>query len=146
MTVITFVLLIIGLILLVAGAELLVKGASGLALMAGLSPLVIGLTIVAYGTSSPELIVSVQSSLANQADIALGNVVGSNIFNVLFILGISSLVTPLVVNQQLIRLDVPILIGVSALMLMFAVDGSISRVDGAIFFTGAIAYTVFQIW
>ena len=141
----TIVYLIAGLALLVLGAEFLVRGASRIAAMVGLSPLVIGLTIVAYGTSSPELAVSVQSSLAGQADIALGNVVGSNIFNVLFILGLCALITPLVVAQQLIRLDVPILIGVSFLTLMFGADGKISRVDGIIFFTGAVLYTAFLI-
>jgi cation:H+ antiporter len=139
----TILILIAGLVLLVAGAEVLVKGASRIAFMFGLSPLVIGLTIVAYGTSSPELMVSVQSSLAGQPDIALGNVVGSNIFNVLLILGISALITPLVVAQQLIRLDVPILIGVSCLTLMFGLDGKISRVDGGIFLIGIILYTTF---
>ena len=139
----TILMLIAGLVLLVAGAEVLVKGASRIALMFGLSPLVIGLTIVAYGTSSPELMVSIQSSLAGQPDIALGNVVGSNIFNVLLILGVSALITPLVVAQQLIRLDVPILIGVSCLTLMFGLDGKISRVDGTIFLIGIILYTTF---
>jgi cation:H+ antiporter len=141
----TFVLLVAGLILLVLGAEWLVKGASKLAAMLGIPPLVIGLTIVAYGTSAPELAVSTMSSLAGQADIALGNVVGSNIFNVLFILGISALIAPLVVAQQLIRLDVPIMIGVSILTLMFGLDGKIGRVDGLILFTGGVAYTIFQI-
>ena len=139
----TILILIAGLVLLVAGAEVLVKGASRIAFMFGLSPLVIGLTIVAYGTSSPELMVSIQSSLAGQPDIALGNVVGSNIFNVLLILGISALITPLVVAQQLIRLDVPILIGISCLTLMFGLDGKISRVDGTIFLIGIILYTTF---
>ena len=139
----TILILIAGLVLLVAGAEVLVKGASRIAFMFGLSPLVIGLTIVAYGTSSPELMVSIQSSLAGQPDIAVGNVVGSNIFNILLILGISALITPLVVAQQLIRLDVPILIGISCLTLMFGLDGKISRVDGGIFVTGSILYTVF---
>ena len=139
----TILILIAGLVLLVAGAEVLVKGASRIAFMFGLSPLVIGLTIVAYGTSSPELMVSIQSSLAGQPDIALGNVVGSNIFNVLLILGVSALITPLVVAQQLIRLDVPILIGVSCLTLMFGLDGKISRVDGTIFLIGIILYTTF---
>ncbi|MBD2654191.1 calcium/sodium antiporter [Synechocystis sp. FACHB-383] len=142
---ITWVSLAIGLTVLVVGAEVLVKGASRIALMVGLSPLIIGLTIVAYGTSMPEMVVSLQSALAGQADIALGNVVGSNIFNVLLILGICSIVTPLVVDQQLIRLDVPILIGVSGLAMMFGLDGLISRVDGAIFATGSILYTGFLI-
>lgn len=145
MTFTTLGVLVLGLGLLVAGAEILVRGASRLALMLGLSPLVIGLTIVAYGTSSPELVVSLQAAFANQADIALGNVVGSNIFNVLFILGVSSLVTPLVVAQQLIRLDVPIMIGVSGLLWMFGADGKLSHVDGAILALGSVLYTAFLI-
>ncbi|HEY7555801.1 MAG TPA: sodium:calcium antiporter, partial [Candidatus Binatia bacterium] len=96
-----------GLVLLTAGAEFLVRGASRLAALAGISPLVIGLTVVAFGTSSPELAVSVKSAFSGQADIALGNVVGSNIFNLLFILGLCSLIAPLRVSQQLIWLDVP---------------------------------------
>ncbi len=146
MSFITIVLLILGLVLLVVGAEALVRGASRIASMVGLSPLIIGLTIVAYGTSAPEMAVSVMSSYAGQADIAVGNVVGSNIFNVLFILGISALVSPLIVAQQLIRLDVPIMIGVSGLMLVFGMDGKISRIDGIILFLGAITYTVFLIF
>lgn len=138
--------LIAGLVLLVVGAEALVRGASKLAIAIGLSPLIIGLTIVAYGTSSPEMAVSVQSSLKGQADIALGNVVGSNIFNVLFILGISALAAPLTVAQQLIRLDVPIMVGVSALMFLFGLDGKINRSDGIILFIGAIVYTIFLIY
>lgn len=140
------VLLILGLVLLVVGAEALVRGASKLAAIAGISPLVIGLTIVAYGTSSPEMAVSTMTALAGEADIAVGNVVGSNIFNVLFILGISALVSPLIVAQQLIRLDVPIMIGVSILTLVFGLDGAISRVDGIILFGLAILYTIFQIY
>jgi len=94
---------VIGLLALVGGAELLVRGASRLALSFGISPLVVGLTVVAFGTSSPELAVSVQSAWSGQVDIALGNVVGSNVFNVLFILGVSALIVPLLVAQQLIR-------------------------------------------
>ncbi len=92
-----------GLVALIVGAELLVRGASRLALSFGISPLVVGLTIVAFGTSSPELAVSVGAALEGRTDIAVGNVVGSNIFNVLFILGLSALITPLVVNAQIIR-------------------------------------------
>ncbi|HEY9642432.1 MAG TPA: calcium/sodium antiporter [Coleofasciculaceae cyanobacterium] len=142
----TIGLLILGLVLLVVGAEALVRGASKLAAIVGISPLIIGLTIVAYGTSAPEMAVSVISSYAGQADIAVGNVVGSNIFNVLFILGVSAVVTPLVVAQQLIRLDVPIMIGVSALMLLFSLDGKVGRSDGVILFIGAITYTIFLIY
>lgn len=131
-----------GLIVLILGAELLVRGASKLALYFGISPLVVGLTVVAFGTSSPELAVSVQSAWSGQVDIALGNVVGSNIFNVLFILGISALIAPLVVHRQLIRQEVPIMIGVSLLLWALVADGGISRVDGLIFVGLLLAYTV----
>jgi cation:H+ antiporter len=145
MDLITLVLFVIGLGLLIAGAELLVRGASKLAAAVGISPLVIGLTVVAFGTSSPELAVSTQSAFSGQADIALGNVVGSNIFNVLFILGISAIIAPLVVAQQLVRLDVPLMIGVSALLLVLGLDGSINRLDGALLFAGMLSYTAFAI-
>jgi cation:H+ antiporter len=130
---------------MVWGAELLVRGASRLATAAGISPLVVGLTVVAFGTSSPELAVSVMSAFKGQADLALGNVVGSNIFNVLLILGISALIVPLVVAQQLVRLDVPVMIGASLLILLMGMDGNIGRFDGSILFAGVIAYTVFLI-
>ena len=142
---ITLVLFVIGLGLLIVGAEALVRGASRLAAGVGISPLVIGLTIVAFGTSAPEMAVSVSSALAGKADIAVGNVVGSNIFNVLFILGASALIAPLVVSRQLIRLDVPIMIGVSVLTIVFGLDGNISRLEGVILFAGIVAYTIFLI-
>jgi cation:H+ antiporter len=134
-----------GLALLAAGAEFLVRGASRLAAIVGISPLVIGLTIVAYGTSSPEMAVSIESAYSGRTDIALGNAVGSNIFNVLFILGICALLLPLRVAQQLIWLDVPLMIGASALLLIMGIDGSISRLDGMMLFSGAILYTIFAI-
>lgn len=131
---------------LIVGAEALVRGASRLAAAVGISPLVIGLTVVAYGTSAPEVAVSVGAALAGQADITLGNVVGSNILNVLFILGISAVVAPLAVSQQLVRLDVPLMIGVSSLAFIFSLDGEIGRLDGLLLATGLIAYTVFTVW
>jgi cation:H+ antiporter len=137
--------LVAGLVVLVIGAEALVKGASKLAIAAGISPLVIGLTVVAYGTSTPEMAVSVISAFAGQTDIALGNVVGSNIFNVLFILGISALIVPLVVSQQLVRLDVPLMIAVSILTFLLSMDGTIGRLDGVLLFAGVVAYTTFLI-
>lgn len=137
--------LIAGLVLLVVGAEALVKGASKIAAVIGISPLVIGLTIVAFGTSAPELAVSISSALNGQADIALGNVVGSNIFNVLFILGVSSLITPLVVAQQLVRLDVPIMIGASLLVLLFGWDGTLVKWEGVVLVAIGVGYTVFLI-
>jgi cation:H+ antiporter len=134
-----------GLVGLVAGAELLVRGASKLALSFGISPLVVGLTIVAFGTSAPEMAVSVGAVVSGKTDIAIGNVVGSNIFNVLFVLGLSALITPLVVNIQLIRQEVPIMLGASLLLLVFALDGSIGMVDGSMLFALLLAYTVFLI-
>jgi cation:H+ antiporter len=130
-----------GLAALVVGGELLVRGASRIAALAGISPLVIGLTVVAFGTSSPELAVSVKACLGGQTDIAVGNVVGSNIFNVLFILGVSALVTPLVVSRQLIRVDVPIMIVVSVALLVLGLDGGIGRLEGIGLFIGVICYT-----
>ncbi len=130
-----------GLLLLVAGAEALVRGASRLALGLGISPLVVGLTVVAFGTSAPELAVSVQSAWAGEAELALGNVVGSNIFNVLVILGLSALLIPLAVTQQLVRFDVPLMIGISLLLWWLAADGSLSRAEGALLFAGILAYT-----
>jgi cation:H+ antiporter len=141
----TTLLFLGGLIGLVLGAELLVRGASKLALSFGISPLVVGLTIVAFGTSAPELAVSTGAALSGQTDIAIGNVVGSNIFNVLFILGVSALITPLVVNIQLIRQEVPIMIGASLLLLALGLDGKLGFMDGAILFALLITYTVFLI-
>jgi cation:H+ antiporter len=136
---------IAGLVSLVVGAELLVRGASRLALSLGISPLVVGLTIVAFGTSAPEVAVSVSAALEGRADIAIGNVVGSNIFNVLFILGVSSLITPLIVNAQIIRQEVPIMIGASLLLLAFGLDGSIGLLDAIILFALLVVYTVFLV-
>jgi cation:H+ antiporter len=130
-----------GLIALIVGAELLVRGASKLALSFGISPLVVGLTVVAFGTSSPELAVSVQSAWSGQVDIALGNVVGSNIFNVLFILGLSALIAPLLVHRQLIRQEVPMMVALSLLLWLLASDGGISRGDGLLLVSLLLAYT-----
>jgi len=138
-------LFIFGLLLLIAGAELLVRGSTKLATRVGISSLVVGLTVVAFGTSSPELAVSLQAALTGQSDIALGNVVGSNIFNVLVILGVSALLIPLTVSQQLVRLEVPIMIAVSLLLLVMALDGQLSILDGLILFLGIIGYTTFAI-
>ncbi|MCL4806651.1 MAG: calcium/sodium antiporter [Thermoanaerobaculia bacterium] len=145
MSALTILLFVLGIALLVLGAELLVRGASRLALAAGVSPLVVGLTVVAFGTSAPELAVSVRAAVAGSADIAYGNVVGSNIFNVLFILGLSALVAPLLVDRQLIRRDVPIMVGVSLLLPLLALDGKIGRIDGALLFGGILAYTAFSV-
>jgi cation:H+ antiporter len=121
----------LGLALLVFGADWLIKGAANLAGRWGVSPLVIGLTVVAFGTSAPELAVSVDAALAGQAAVGLGNVVGSNIFNILFILGVTAVILPLTVANQLIRLDVPVMIAASALVWWLARDGRFSHAEGA---------------
>jgi cation:H+ antiporter len=132
---------IAGLVLMVVGAEMLVRGASRLAVMIGISPLVVGLTVVAFGTSAPEFAVSIKAAISGQADLTVGNVVGSNIFNILFILGLSAIVAPLIVASQLIRFDVPLVIGVSVLVLLMAIDGMFSRLDGGLLFAGLLTYT-----
>src|SRR5690606_8214363 len=116
----TGVLFVAGLLLLVLGAELLVRGAARLAVAAGITPLVVGLTVVAYATSAPEAAVSIQAAFQHNADIAVGNVIGSNIFNVLMILGLSAVIAPLTVSTQLVRSDVPVMIGTSLLLLLVA--------------------------
>ncbi len=138
-------LFVAGLAGLVIGATLLVRGASRLALSFGISPLVVGLTIVAFGTSAPEMAVSVGAVLDGRTDIAVGNAVGSNIFNVLFILGASALITPLVVNLQLIRQEVPIMIGAALLLLLLGLDGRLGAFDAALLAALMAAYTVFLI-
>lgn len=145
MTFTTLILFIAGLGLLIAGAEALVRGASRLAAAMGISPLVIGLTVVAFGTSAPETAVSIMASLRGEADLSFGNVVGSNIFNILFILGVSALLTPLVISQKLVRIDAPVMIAVALLVTGLAWEGSIGRLDGVILFAGLIAYTLFSV-
>ena len=135
-----------GLVFLIAGAEALVRGASRLAAGIGVSPLIIGLTVVAFGTSSPELAVSIKAALLGQASIAVGNVVGSNIFNVLFILGLSALIVPLAVSQQLVRLDVPLMIGLSVVVLALSLDENLSRTDGLMLVAGLVIYMWFLIY
>lgn len=125
-------LLVIGLVLVVAGADLLVKGASQLATRLGIPPLMIGLTVVAFGTSTPELAVSLRSSWIGQPELALGNVLGSNVFNILFVLGLSAVITPLIVSRQLVHFDVPVMIGISILVWLLGWDGQLSRWDGGL--------------
>jgi cation:H+ antiporter len=139
--VLTTLTLLGGIVVLTVGAEVLVRSASALAVAARISPLVIGLTVVAFGTSTPELVVSIQSSLRGQTDIALGNVVGSNILNVLLILGLSALIIPLRVAQKLVRADVPLMIGLSILVALMGWDGQIGLWDSLLLTAGLIAYT-----
>lgn len=134
--------IIAGLVVLTIGGELLIRGASRLAAFLGLSPLAIGLTVVAYGTSAPEMAVSIQAGLGGNPNIAVANVVGSNIFNILFILGLCGLILPLSVSRQLVRRDVPVMIIASLVTFAMAWDGTISRGEAFVLLAGLVAYTV----
>jgi len=134
-----------GLGLLIVGAGVLVRGASRLALSVGVSPLVIGLTVVAFGTSAPEVAVSVGAVLNGETDIAIGNVIGSNIFNVFFILGASAVLAPLLVNRQIIRQEVPIMIAVTSLFLVLAQDRSVGFFESAVLLALLLIYTGFLV-
>ncbi len=138
-------LIVGGLALLATGGELLVRGAARLAARFGISPLVIGLTVVAFGTSAPELAVSLQAALSGSTDLALGNVVGSNIFNVLVVLGVSAAIVPLLVSRQLVRVEVPIMIAISAMTVAISADGRIGHVDGALLIGIMTAYGVWLV-
>jgi cation:H+ antiporter len=139
-------LILAGLLALGAGGEVLVRGAARLAAAARITPLVIGLTVVAFGTSSPELAVSVKASLTGQTALAVGDVVGSNILNILLILGISALIAPLTVSSQLIRWDVPLMIGASLLVWLLGWDGRISRGDGILLFALLLTYVAWSVY
>jgi len=136
---------VLGLTVLVIGADVMVRGASRLAVSFGVSPLVVGLTVVAFGTSAPEMAVSVGSALSGSPDLAIGNVVGSNIANILLILGISALITPLLVDEQIIRQEIPIMIGASVLLVVVALDGRIGLLESIVMFGLVIAYTLFLV-
>jgi cation:H+ antiporter len=142
---VTVLLFLAALVLLIAGGELLVRGAARLALGLGITPLVIGLTVVAFGTSAPELAVSVRAALAGQPDISVGNVVGSNIFNVLFILGISAVLVPLSVSEQLVRVDIPAMAGMSVLVLIMGLNGTIGRPEAAVLLLALASYIGAQV-
>ena len=134
------ILIVGGLVLLFFGADWLVKGAVTMALHLGLSPLIVGLTVVALGTSLPEALVSVQASLDNQGGIALGNVIGSNILNIALILGLSALIQPLKVDSHLVKADVPLLVGASFLLIVLLEDFHISRMEGALLLLCIVFY------
>lgn len=136
----TLVWLIVGVILLVFGAEWLVKGASSIATKLGVAPIVVGLTVVAFGTSAPELAVSVSGAISGNADVALGNVVGSNTFNILMILGLSAAVSGLSINQRLLRFDIPVLVLITVVVYLLALNGSVGRLEGVVLFVGVLVY------
>ena len=138
-------LFVLGLALLILGAETLVRGASRLASGLGIPPLVIGLTVVAYGTGAPELTVSLTALSQGQGDLSVGNVLGSNIANILLILGVLALATPLVVSRRLIRIDVPLMVAATIAAYAFSLDGRVARWEGSLLFAAALGYTVFLV-
>jgi cation:H+ antiporter len=142
---VTVLLLLAGFALLLGGAEVLVRGASHAASAAGVAPIVIGLTVVAFATSTPELAVTTAATFRGDDELALGNVIGSNIANILLILGASALVAPLVVHRRIIRLEVPLLIAASVLVLLLALNGHLGRGEGALLVAGGAAYTAFLV-
>jgi cation:H+ antiporter len=141
----TVVVLLAGFAALVAGGEVLVRGGSGLARSFGLSPLVVGLTVVAFATSAPEFAVTLDATLSGSPGIAVGNVVGSNVANVLLVLGVAALLLPVAVRSSLVRADVPIVIGLSVLLFLLSLDGGVSRLDGLLLFGLLVAYIVFSV-
>lgn len=134
-----------GLILLVAGGEALVRGASTLAQRVGVSPLVVGLVVVSAATSAPELAVTLGAVLSGEPDLAVGNVVGSNIVNVLFILGISALIMPLLIKRQIVRFDLPVMVGMSILLVVVSLDRQIGLFDGVLLLAGLVLHTIMSI-
>ena len=144
---ITVLLGIAGLVLLYYGAEFLVRGGSSIALKLKISPLVIGLTLVAYATSAPELVVSVDAALKGFGDVSIGNVVGSNICNIALILGLCAIITPLTVNSKLLKFDIWLMI-VAALALLgcYALNKGVNRIEAAVLLAGCISYTVWSIY
>jgi len=138
-------LIIAGLALLVAGGEALVRGAGTLASRAGISPLVIGLVVVSAATSAPELAVTVGSVVNGEPDLAVGNVIGSNIANILLILGLSAVISPLLIKRQLVRFDIPVMVGISLLLVVVSLDGSVSVLDGILLFSALVLHTIISI-
>ncbi len=140
----TILAIVGGFLILTFGAEALVRGASAVALRLGIAPLVIGLTIVAFGTSAPELAVSLKSALAGNSGIALGNVIGSNIANIGLILALTALIRPIKVQSQMVKRDIPLMIAASVLFWFMLFDGELSFVDGLILVIALISYLVFS--
>ena len=132
----------IGLVMFYFGAEWLVRGSSSFARSLGVSPIVIGLTVVAFGTSAPELVVSLVSSIKGKSMIAVGNVVGSNICNIALVLGLSAVLQPLTCDRSVVKRDIPIMLGISLYLLAISLNSKLGRVEGATLFGGVVLYTI----
>ena len=139
-----YILILVGFVLLYYGAEWLVKGSSNFARSMGVTPLVIGLTVVAFGTSAPELVVSFVASIQGKSMIAVGNVVGSNICNIALVLGLAAFLMPITSDHAVVKRDIPLMLAISLVLLVFSWNSYISRGEGVILFAGIIIYTVYN--
>lgn len=145
MTALDVVLVVAGLIVLILGGEALVRGASTIASKAGVSSLVIGLVVVSAATSAPEFAVTLGAVLGGEPGLAVGNVVGSNIVNILFILGLSAILLPLTIHRQVVRFDMPVMLGMAIALMLFSLDGSVSALEGAMLLAGLAFHTIASI-
>jgi cation:H+ antiporter len=139
----TIVLFIAGLVALIAGAELFLKAVDHFGLKWGVSPLIMGLTVVAFATGAPELAISLKAALNGSADLVLGNIIGSNIANILLILGITALIAPINITRRIVKVDVPVVIGASVLLYVLAMDGGLSALDGTFLLAGLLGYSYY---
>jgi|SRR5699024_7049002 len=142
----TYFLLIVGFVLLIKGADWFVEGSSSVAKLLNVPPVIIGLTIVAMGTSAPEAAVSITAGLQGSNEIALSNIVGSNIFNLLVVVGVCAAIKPFLADRDILRRDYPLTIIISAVLWFFARDGQLSRFEGAVFLLGFVSYIGYMIW
>jgi cation:H+ antiporter len=135
-------LIVVGLVGLVGGAELLVRGGTGLAVRLGIAPIVIGVTVVSLGTSMPELAIGIDAARQSNAGLAIGNIVGTNLVNVLLILGLSALISPIVFDRRTVRFDLPVMTGAALLLLVLSLDGKLGRLDGILLVVLGVGYTI----
>ena len=145
MSLLDIVFVVAGLVLLIGGGEALVRGASTIATKAGISPLVVGLVVVSAATSTPEFAVTIDSVLQGEPGLAIGNVVGSNIANILLILGLSAIISPLAINRQVVRFDIPVMVALSVVMLIVSLDGRVEPLEGLLLLGGVVFHAVISI-
>jgi cation:H+ antiporter len=139
-------LVVAGLVVLLTGAEVLVRGGTGLAASFGVSPMLIGLTVVSLGTSVPELAVGIDAAVSGSPGLAVGNIVGTNLVNILFILGLSALLVPVALQARTLRFDLPAMTAAAVVLVLLSLDGALDRVDGLVLLLGGVVYTVLLVW
>jgi len=146
MSIVDVLFVVVGLVLLISGGEALVRGASTIATKAGISPLVVGLVVVSAATSTPELAVTIDAVLQGEPGLAVGNVIGSNIANILLILGLSAVISPLAINRQVVRFDIPVMVGLTVLLLVVSLDGRLGVVEGILMLSGLVLHAVMSVY